>query len=126
MVNFTGATSTPILEGTRIPTAAVLRARFVADTGNQLAVAGARAAGVSTGYVTAADVVKKVEISVGHIGLFPIESGAAFGAGVELASDNQGRAVTAIAGNYVNAISEEAAGAAGEAPRCRVIAPYKI
>jgi hypothetical protein len=112
--------SKPVLRLGFFPSAAVLPARFIGWNGNQLAVLGAAAAGISVDEVTPTEITEitstwKPSLSAGIIGVEVLEAGAAINAeGLELTSDASGRGIVAVAGNKVNAISCATADAAGE------------
>jgi hypothetical protein len=99
---------------TLTPTAAVTRCRFVDAAGNQLTVAGARSLGVSIDALTADDLAAARNIGVVIIGVAELEVGAAVAKNAKLTSDNQGRGITAGAGQSVNAIARTAGAAAGD------------
>lgn len=119
MPNFSNVTWRDIYQITFFPTAVggVGRGLFVDKLGNAMAVAGARAAGISFDALSAADVAAKKGLPVGIIGAYPTLTGGAFEPGDELTTDNQGRAVAAVAGNYVNGIAEEQSTGANQVRR---------
>lgn len=127
MVNFAKATTYDVFQDTLKPTAVggVLRGRFVDHLGNGIAVSGARATGISVGFLTADEIVAKKTLPVGIAGGYPMETGGVYALGAELASDNQGRPRAAVPGDYVNGIAQEESTAAGQVKRVW-IKTYKI
>jgi hypothetical protein len=104
MGNITYEGSRPVLQLPRKPTAAVLPARFVDDVGDQLAVAGARAHGISTDEHTTTDLaIAAKELPVGVIGTYSLELGGTVGNNAFVTSDNVGRGVAPTAGQAINA-----------------------
>jgi len=106
-------TGQPILQETFVPTAAVVGARWVDDLGNQIAVAGVRARGISdlfAGAVAAADVVNLRPIQVITLGSGVLELGGTVAAGNPLTTDNVGRGVlwTPGSGQNINGFAREA------------------
>jgi hypothetical protein len=125
MPNFSIATEIDVLSLTRIPTVALPRGVFAGEDGNPIG-AGARALGVSRiGDLSSADVTAKKTATIGVQGLFPLIVGTAFAKGAELAADANSKGITAVAGNYVNAIAEEQGVTAGDVVMVRRV-QYKI
>lgn len=108
-----------ILTRTVLPAVAATRGRFCDVEGEQLTVAGAKAAGVYADDCDATDIAKGDGVTINIVGLEEIESGAAFAEFALLASDASGRGVTATAGKAVNAVALEAATASGQ--RCLAV-----
>jgi len=125
MANFATATEIDLLSLTRVPTAALARGLFAGEDGNPIG-AGARALGISRfGDLSSADVTAKKEATIGVEGLFPLIVGTPFAKGAQLASDANGKGITAVAGDYVNAIAEEQGVNAGDVVMVRRV-QYKI
>jgi hypothetical protein len=105
--------SLPILEETLIPTAGggVLAWRFVDDLGNNIAVSGARAAGVSAPFdsLTAGDVTNKRALRLITIGCPQIELGGTVVIGDKLMSNGTGQAIKWVPGanNFINGRARE-------------------
>lgn len=107
MPNFATATEIDLLSLTRIPTVALPRGVFAGEDGNPIG-AGAMALGISrVGDLSSADVAAKKEATIGVHGLYPLIVGTPFANGAKLASDANGKGITAVAGDYVNAIAQE-------------------
>ncbi|HSY51152.1 MAG TPA: hypothetical protein VLC46_20265 [Thermoanaerobaculia bacterium] len=107
MTNFSIAAETDILSLTRQPSAPVARGLFVGEDGNVVG-AHVKALGISRyGDVTSADVALNRDVIIGVLGLFPLIVGTPFANGAEIASDANGKGITAVAGDYVNAIAME-------------------
>jgi hypothetical protein len=125
MPNFSVATEIDLMSLTIIPTAPLARGLFVGVDGNVNA-AGARAKGISrVGDVSAADVALGREAVVGVEGLFALIVGTAFAKGAEITSDAAGKGITAVRGDYVNAIAEEQGVTAGDVVMVRRVS-YKL
>lgn len=105
---------------TLIPNGVINPNRFV-DLGGSQAELGEAARGITHDGASAGE--KAVPVIV--LGTAVIEAGAAFDAGVNLSSDAQGRAIlTTEASDYtINAISVEAATAAGDFVEVIVVPP---
>jgi hypothetical protein len=114
----------PILQESFIPTAPVIGARFVDGVGNQIAVAGARASGISdlfAGVAAAADNVNLKPIMAITLGSSPLELIGTVAAGDPLTSDNQGRGLKWVSGGgQVSAVAREA-GVAGDRIRAFMV-----
>jgi hypothetical protein len=125
MPNFSIAAEIDLLSLTRVPTAALARGLFAGENGNPIG-AGARALGISRfGDLSTADVAAGKEATIGVEGVFPLIVGTAFAKGAEIAADANGKGITAVAGNYVNAIAEEQGVTAGDVVMVRRV-QYKI
>jgi hypothetical protein len=98
--------------------AAITKKRFVKLTGaqqvSQCSVAGENAIGVAMFSVSTAEIAKGKGASVLEAGRAIVEAGAAVAVGAKVTTDNQGRAVTAVATNHVLGICEKASANAGE------------
>ncbi len=109
--------SRPILTIPRIPTAAVTEFRFVGLDGNQLAVAGARALGIASDSVEAADLTatpkKAVSVTVLGTQLLEIGVGGCTAGTYGTSEAVTAKGITAGAGNAKNCIFLET-GAAGD------------
>jgi len=114
----------PVLKETFMPSAAVLAWRFVDKSGNQIAVAGARAAGISAAFdsLTSTDITNSKPLAVVTLGCGAIELNGTVAAGDYLMSTVDGRAVKYVpgAGNFKSAIAREA-GVAGDRIRAFVL-----
>jgi hypothetical protein len=114
MTNFSTATEIDLMSLTRIPTVALPRGVFVGEDGNPIG-AGARALGISRiGDLSTADVAAGKETAIGVYGLYPLIVGTPFAKGAKLAADANGKGITAVAGDYVNAIAQEQGVNAGD------------
>lgn len=96
---------------------AITKKRFVKISGEQqvvqCSVAGEAALGVSLFSVSAAEILKGKGASVLEMGRAIVEAGAAITVGAKIATDNQGRAITAVSTNNVLGICEKGASGAG-------------
>jgi hypothetical protein len=125
MPNFAIATEIDVLSLTRVPTVALPRGVFAGEDGNPIG-AGAMALGISRfGDLSAGDVAAGKEATIGVDGLFPLIVGTPFAKGAKLASDANAKGITAVAGDYVNAIAEEQGVTAGDVVRVRRV-QFKI
>lgn len=117
--------NTGVLELSYQASAACTRMRFVALTGDQTVAqassAGGRVLGVARLSVSTDEAAKGKGPAVQVLGVALVESGAAFAANAELATDNAGRAVAAVATNRVVAVAMKAASAAGEWVPCLLV-----
>lgn len=106
-----------LLTLTKQPTAAVIRHRFVDDQGDQIAVLGARAAGIAIDDYDATDLAADAAAAIPQgvtatiIGVEELECGAAVAKFAKVTASATGKGVTAGAGNAINAIALEAAAA---------------
>lgn len=119
----TGINESPVITGkatAAITGGAFLAVKFDANGGIVLAAAGGNALGVliaSTPDNVAAG--EDVTVQIKDIGLW--KSGAAVAAGAEVTADVTGRAVAAVAGNYITAITLEPATAANQIIRVQIV-----
>lgn len=105
--------SQPLLRESVVPTAVVTINRFVDRVGNQIAVAGARAFGVSADDHSAEDLAAGRAMPVVTIGIGELEINATVAKGDLLTSDNVGRGVIPTAAQAINAVAREG-GVAGD------------
>jgi hypothetical protein len=102
--------------------AAITKKRFVKITGeqqvSQCSVAGENAIGVAIFSVSTAEIAKGKGASVIEEGRAIVEAGVALVVGNKVATDNQGRAVVAVATNHVLGVVEK--GASGAGSECTV------
>jgi len=122
-----------VLTWTYKPTAAVTRARFIGDNGNQIAVAGAKARAISQDSWTADDIARSASDLSGNyagmtgtiLGFEELEVDAAYATiGLELTSTNDGRGTQAVSTQTVNAILYSASSAAGDRVTVLKCDPY--
>jgi hypothetical protein len=102
--------------------------RFVKTTANQtvgLCGNAQRATGVVKGIAERTGMGVTVRTPGGGV-TSKIVAGAVFAAGVALTSDAAGKARAAIAGEEINAYSDEAAAAINDVVECRLIASGKV
>jgi hypothetical protein len=123
MYTSTGINDSPTIVGkatAAITGGALLAAKFDANGGIVLAGAGENALGVML--ATTPDSVaagEDVDVQIKDIGLW--KTGAAVAAGAELAANAAGKAITAVATNFVLAIALEAATAADQIIKVQII-----
>ena len=108
----TGISESPVISGkatAAIENGALLAVKFDANGGIVLAGVGEKAIGILISTTPDSVVAgETVTVQIDDIGLW--KTGAAVLAGAELTSDVAGKAVTAVAGNYVTATALEAGG----------------
>jgi hypothetical protein len=102
--------------------AAITKKRFVKLSGEQqvtqCSVDGENAIGVAMFSVSTTEITHGKGASVLEMGRAIVEAGAAVAVGAKVATDNQGRAITAVATKHVLGICEK--GASGAGAECTV------
>lgn len=115
------ADSKPLFTDSVKPTVAVTRARFIADTGEQITVRGTRARGVSNDDFTATDIAAGAVLGIVCLGIADLEVDGPVTKGAKLTSSAAGKGSVAAAGETVNAIALEASDADGDHVQAFVI-----
>lgn len=119
----TAINDTPTIVGkatAAIADGAFLAAKFDANGGIVLAGAGQNAIGIMLATTPASIAAgEDVNIQIKDIGFW--KSGGVIAAGAELTANADGKAVTAVTTNYVNAIALEAATAADQVIKVQVV-----